>query len=62
MAGAERTAQVLCIGTADTKLEELRFLADRVGSDLSAFSKGFSLKVLERFSRDWFVDRVFLVI
>nr|CAD1838319.1 unnamed protein product [Ananas comosus var. bracteatus] len=45
MAGAERTAQVLCIGTADTKLEELRILADRVGSDLSAFSKGFSLKV-----------------
>ncbi|KAJ0989058.1 hypothetical protein J5N97_007414 [Dioscorea zingiberensis] len=45
MAREERTIQVFCIGTADTKLDELRFLSDRLRSDLDAFSKGSSTKV-----------------
>lgn len=46
MAGKEKSPKVFCIGTADTKLEELRFLSARVGTDISTFSKGFSsLKV-----------------
>ncbi|XP_039125268.1 toMV susceptible protein tm-1(GCR26) isoform X1 [Dioscorea cayenensis subsp. rotundata] len=45
MAHGEKTLQVFCIGTADTKLDELRFLYDRLRSDLDVFSKGSSIKV-----------------
>nr|GMC99082.1 Tm-1 protein [Ipomoea batatas] len=37
--------QVFCIGTADTKLEELRFLSEAVRSSLSSFSSNSSTKV-----------------
>ncbi|XP_010909381.1 toMV susceptible protein tm-1(GCR26) [Elaeis guineensis] len=37
--------KVFCIGTADTKLEELRFLSERIRSDLITVSKGSSFKV-----------------
>ncbi|XP_058227497.1 toMV susceptible protein tm-1(GCR26) isoform X1 [Rhododendron vialii] len=40
-----RTLQVFCIGTADTKLEELRFLSDSVRSNLNNFSAHSSSKV-----------------
>ncbi|KAJ3692507.1 hypothetical protein LUZ60_012857 [Juncus effusus] len=36
----EITKQVYCIGTADTKLEELQFLADRVRSAIDSFTAG----------------------
>lgn len=39
------TLQVFCIGTADTKLEELRFLSDSVRSNLNSFSSHSSSKV-----------------
>lgn len=45
MRGGEKVFQIFCIGTADTKLEELRFLSDRVRSDLTTFSKGSHFKV-----------------
>ncbi|XP_071915489.1 toMV susceptible protein tm-1(GCR26)-like [Coffea arabica] len=37
--------QVFCVGTADTKLEELRFLSQSVQSNLSNFSTNSSTKV-----------------
>nr|XP_016446125.1 PREDICTED: UPF0261 protein y4oU-like isoform X1 [Nicotiana tabacum] len=37
--------QVYCIGTADTKLDELRFLAESVRSSLKCFSSNSSFKV-----------------
>lgn len=37
--------QVFCIGTADTKLEELRFLSDAVQSNLNSFYAASSAKV-----------------
>lgn len=40
-----RALQVFCIGTADTKLEELRFLSDAVRSSLGSFSINSSSKV-----------------
>ncbi|KAF7134203.1 hypothetical protein RHSIM_Rhsim08G0121400 [Rhododendron simsii] len=40
-----RSLQVYCIGTADTKLEELRFLSDSVRSNLNNFSAHSSSKV-----------------
>ncbi|KAE8736242.1 TIM-barrel signal transduction protein isoform 2 [Hibiscus syriacus] len=39
------TAQVFCVGTADTKLNELRFLSDSVRSSLATFSDTSSSKV-----------------
>ncbi|VFQ85634.1 unnamed protein product, partial [Cuscuta campestris] len=39
-----RALQVFCIGTADTKLEELRFLSDAVRSSLGSFSINSSSK------------------
>ncbi|PHT54656.1 hypothetical protein CQW23_03142 [Capsicum baccatum] len=39
------TLRVFCIGTADTKLDELRFLADSVRSTLNSFSSKSSFKV-----------------
>lgn len=45
MAGAEKTLKVFCIGTADTKMEELRFLSDRIRCNLATFSKGSPFKV-----------------
>lgn len=45
MAGAEKIFQVFCIGTADTKLEELQFLSNCLKSDLAAFSSGSPFKV-----------------
>ncbi|KAH1082094.1 hypothetical protein J1N35_021855 [Gossypium stocksii] len=38
-------ATVFCVGTTDTKLEELRFLAETVGSSLATFSSSSSSKV-----------------
>ncbi|KAG9131070.1 hypothetical protein Leryth_006817 [Lithospermum erythrorhizon] len=43
--GKSDSAQVLCIATADTKLEELKFLSHYVRSNLSLFSSNFSSKV-----------------
>lgn len=40
-----KTRRVFCIGTADTKHEELRFLADVVRSSLKSFSGSSSFKV-----------------
>ncbi|XP_017697454.1 toMV susceptible protein tm-1(GCR26) isoform X3 [Phoenix dactylifera] len=45
MGKVEKVFQVFCIGTADTKLEELRFLSERIRSDITTFSKGSSFKV-----------------
>ena len=56
MARGEKTLQVFCIGTADTKLDELRFLYDRLQSDLDVFSKGSSIKV---YPISWIRLRVF---
>ncbi|KAF8406464.1 hypothetical protein HHK36_008551 [Tetracentron sinense] len=44
MADLDKTFRVFCIGTADTKLEELRFLSDSVRSNLDSFSMSSSLK------------------
>ncbi|KAK6150628.1 hypothetical protein DH2020_015560 [Rehmannia glutinosa] len=46
MAIQDDTVQVFCIGTADTKLEELRFLAQSVRSNLQHFSANSSAKLL----------------
>ncbi|KAM5576088.1 toMV susceptible protein tm-1(GCR26) [Rosa sericea] len=45
MPADDKSRRVFCIGTADTKLEELRFLADSVRSNLAAFSTSSSSKV-----------------
>jgi len=39
------TYRVFCVGTVDTKLDELRFLAGSVRSNIGAFSKNSSSKV-----------------
>ncbi|MFQ6634145.1 hypothetical protein Gotur_011236 [Gossypium turneri] len=39
------TAKVFCVGTADTKLDELHFLSQSVGSSLTTFSNSSSSKV-----------------
>ncbi|KAK8694659.1 hypothetical protein V6N13_072206 [Hibiscus sabdariffa] len=39
------TAKVFCVGTADTKLDELRFLSDSVRSSIATFSITASSKV-----------------
>ncbi|VYS71599.1 unnamed protein product [Arabidopsis thaliana] len=39
------TYRVFCVGTVDTKLDELRFLAGSVRSNIDAFSKNSSSKV-----------------
>ncbi|PKA49326.1 hypothetical protein AXF42_Ash014228 [Apostasia shenzhenica] len=45
MAATGKIPQVFCIGTADTKLGELRFLFERVQSNLAAFTRESPLKV-----------------
>ncbi|XP_042482712.1 toMV susceptible protein tm-1(GCR26) [Macadamia integrifolia] len=45
MADREKVFRVFCIGTADTKLQELRFLSDSVRSHLEIFSKSSAVKV-----------------
>ncbi|XP_062143535.1 toMV susceptible protein tm-1(GCR26) [Alnus glutinosa] len=45
MTGHDKTLRVFCVGTADTKLEELRFLSESVRSNLNSFSKNSSLEV-----------------
>ncbi|XP_075655475.1 toMV susceptible protein tm-1(GCR26) isoform X2 [Castanea sativa] len=45
MADRNRTLRVFCVGTADTKLDELRFLSNSVRSNLNTFSNNSSLKV-----------------
>ncbi|KAF3793089.1 Uncharacterized protein EJ110_NYTH02513 [Nymphaea thermarum] len=45
MAMVEKVQQVFCIGTADTKLDELQFLANCVQSCLQKFLLGSSLQV-----------------
>lgn len=45
MAVQANTLQVFCIGTADTKLDELRFLSESIRSNLNNFS-GTSYKVV----------------
>lgn len=42
MAAQDKTPRVYCIGTVDTKLDELRFLSDSVRSNLNSFSSGAS--------------------
>ncbi|KAL8047375.1 hypothetical protein ABFX02_08G237100 [Erythranthe guttata] len=46
MATEQNTVQVFCIGTADTKLQELRFLAHSIRSNLQLFSPNSSSKLL----------------
>ncbi|XP_039054524.1 toMV susceptible protein tm-1(GCR26)-like [Hibiscus syriacus] len=41
----DATPKVYCVGTADTKLDELRFLSDSVRSSLTTFSNSSSSKV-----------------
>ncbi|XP_031400969.1 uncharacterized protein LOC116210943 isoform X3 [Punica granatum] len=45
MGNSDPVHRVLCIGTADTKLEELRLLSDSVKSSLSNFSAASRFKV-----------------
>ncbi|KAL4644360.1 hypothetical protein ACB092_02G159400 [Castanea dentata] len=45
MADRNRTLRVFCVGTADTKLDDLRFLSNSVRSNLNTFSNNSSLKV-----------------
>ena len=45
MADRNQTLRVFCVGTADTKLDELRFLSNSVRSNLNTFSNNSSLKV-----------------
>ena len=47
------SAQVLCIGIANTKLEELKFISHSVRSNLTRFSSNSSPKV-------WFLTSGFL--
>ncbi|KAL2552829.1 hypothetical protein Fot_06448 [Forsythia ovata] len=42
---ANNSLQVFCVGTADTKLEELKFLSEFVQSNLNCFSSNNSSKV-----------------
>lgn len=46
MADLSNTLRVFCIGTVDTKLDELRYLSDSVRSNLSQFSRDSKFKVL----------------
>ncbi|XP_023518144.1 uncharacterized protein LOC111781690 [Cucurbita pepo subsp. pepo] len=43
--GESKTLRVFCIATADTKLEELRFVSDAVRSNLNFFARGSPHKV-----------------
>ncbi|XP_038882761.1 toMV susceptible protein tm-1(GCR26) isoform X2 [Benincasa hispida] len=43
--GETKTPRVFCIATADTKLEELRFISDSVRANLNCFSRASSFKV-----------------
>lgn len=52
--------QVFCVGTADTKLEELRYLAESVQSNLTSFSTKSSPKV-ESFV-DWFLGFIIVAV
>ncbi|KAJ9147046.1 hypothetical protein P3X46_029251 [Hevea brasiliensis] len=45
MACSDKTLRVFCVGTADTKLDELRFLSDSVSSSLTSLSNNSSSKV-----------------
>ncbi|KAM0970384.1 hypothetical protein FF1_018468 [Malus domestica] len=45
MPAGNKNSRVFCIGTVNTKLDELRFLAESVRSHLNAFSTASSLKV-----------------
>ncbi|KAJ7953043.1 Tm-1 protein [Quillaja saponaria] len=45
MADRNKTRRVFCIGTVDTKFQELRFLSDSVRSNFKYFSKDSSLKI-----------------
>ncbi|KAG6647014.1 hypothetical protein I3843_07G047100 [Carya illinoinensis] len=45
MTDVGKTLRVFCVGTADSKLEELRFLSESIRSNLNSFSKNSSLKV-----------------
>lgn len=45
MSNQDNSLQVFCIGTADTKLDELRFLSESVHSSLRSFSTSSSFKV-----------------
>ncbi|XP_068333965.1 toMV susceptible protein tm-1(GCR26) [Pyrus communis] len=45
MPAGNKNSRVFCIGTVDTKLDELRFLAESVRSHLNAFSTASLLKV-----------------
>jgi hypothetical protein len=40
-----RTPRVFCIGTADTKLDELKFLSECVRSNINSFTAISSFKV-----------------
>lgn len=44
VAPQDKTLRVFCIGTADTKLDELKFLSDSVRSNLNSFSPTSSFK------------------
>ncbi|KAK1302512.1 hypothetical protein QJS10_CPB12g00050 [Acorus calamus] len=44
MSDRAKVFKVFCVGTTDTKLEELRFLSDSIRSDLNRFSNNSSLK------------------
>lgn len=43
--GDSKTPRVFCIATADSKLDELRFISDTVRSNLNSFSRSSSFKV-----------------
>nr|XP_023923734.1 uncharacterized protein LOC112035133 isoform X2 [Quercus suber] len=45
MADRNRTLRVFCVGTADTKLDDLQFLSNSVRTNLNTFSNNSSLKV-----------------
>ncbi|KAH0467773.1 hypothetical protein IEQ34_002806 [Dendrobium chrysotoxum] len=45
MEGERKALQFFCIGTVDTKYQELLFLSDRIQSNLAAFTKGSPFKV-----------------
>lgn len=45
MTNRNQTLRLFCVGTADTKLEELQFLSDSLRSNLNTFSNNSSLKV-----------------
>ncbi|CAN0861640.1 ToMV susceptible protein tm-1(GCR26) [Linum grandiflorum] len=46
MADTDPSPRVFCVGTADTKLEELRFLSDSVVSFFNNFSSSYTVEVV----------------